>query len=125
MLDCSLAQEAMKIKMTEFDSWVLALGYRAPTPEDLVAGTEMIMVEVARYLEPHNIGVRFELTGGIQIKLDDEPVVESRFGRTVYYHCTFPQWAGQCFVPMDQFLFSGYIKGIHGSNVTRYIMRVQ
>jgi hypothetical protein len=103
----------------------LIWGYRPVTEADLVPGCEMIMVEVERFTRVgHGLSPRLA-PGCAIIELDNTPVASSRAGidkKVVLYHCKVPQWDGQCFVPLDDFVRDAYIDDLN-ANDTRYFVK--
>lgn len=113
-------------RMIQFDRLMLAHGYRPPVREDLVPGVELLMVEVEQFMEPHNQPMNPSITG-TRIKLDDKPIAPSNFDskrEVVFYHCVTPGWDGQCFVPLLDFIASGYHKGMYANN-TRFVVNTR
>lgn len=74
--------------------------YRLVEREDIVAGAEILMIERERALADPAYPPS-------KIRLDDDPIADRDGVPYVYYHCTYPEWDGQCFVPLDDFL--GYV----------------
>ena len=119
------ARDSIEERMRKFDEWVKVFGYRPPTKTDLVAGAELLMVDVERYMERHNQGISIGIICNTRIKLDDEPIAPSKRDpntEIVFYHCMMPPWDGQCFVPIDDFCVSGYKSGCY-ANDTRYVIK--
>jgi hypothetical protein len=117
----TLTSESLMLK---FDQAMRGFGYRPLVKEDLVPGAEFLMVEVARFMEPHNQTMDPKVTQ-TKIKLDDEPIKPSNAEPTkeiVFYHCIMPSWDGQCFVSIDDFTASGHRAGCN-TNDTRYVVK--
>jgi len=126
MLATQQRRLSVEERMPKFDQLMRAHGYRPLTREDLIPGEEILMVEVERFMEPHNQGMNPSITG-TKIKLDEDPVVVSNVNPTkehVMYHCIMPPWEGQCFVPIESFLAVGYHKGTY-ENDTRWVIRAR
>lgn len=104
--------------MLKFDQVVRGFGYRSPVKEDLVPGAELIMVEVARFMEPCNQTLDPSVTQ-TKIKIDSQSIQTFNM---VYYHCIMPAWDKQCFVSIDDFTASGHRRGCN-TNDTRYIIK--
>ncbi|MBY0473118.1 hypothetical protein K2Q00_02415 [Patescibacteria group bacterium] len=119
------ARQSVEERMKQFDLWVKVFGYRAPTKADIVPGAELLMIDVERYMQPHNQGTSLGVVCSTRIKLDDEPIALSNDGsgkEVVFYHCTMPSWNGQCFVPLEEFCSSGYRTGCY-ENDHRWIIK--
>lgn len=82
--------------------------FRLVNREDLVTGIEITMVDYDA--NPYQLAHPYQT-----IALDDEPVRDTVRGLYVYYHCIRPIWAGQCFVPLANFI--GEVKDFYD---TRY-----
>ena len=115
---------SLEKQMQKFCTLMLAFGYRAPVREDLVAGKELYMIEVERFMQIHNQNMNPSLVATL-IKLDENPIKPSKTeldGEMVYYHCIMPAWKNQCFVSVDDFTATGYREGLY-VNDTRYLVR--
>ena len=113
-------------RLAQFQIFMLSFGYRTPVREDLVAGREMYMVEVERYMQGRNHGIDPAVLA-TKIKLDDEPIKPSNNDpkqEVVFYHCMVPYWEGQCFVHLEDFLATHYRQGCY-ANDTRYIVKAR
>jgi hypothetical protein len=107
--------------MVNFGRSIAFHGYRFLTREDLVEGAEIMMVEMESYFSYPQHAYRDPRACGTLIKLDRDPIRESNGEDFVFYHCTYPRWEGDCFVPLKQFLATGYSEDHHG-NDHRYII---
>lgn len=99
-------------RMQMFFEIVTQLGYRAPTRKDLVPNAEMLMVDVHPFMQDSG-----RMAGRTTIRLDAMPVL----GNDVYYHCILPAWNGQCFVPAEEFLASGFRMGPCANDCRRLV----
>ena len=75
--------------------------YRLAMPADIRSGAEMIMVIIplneSEMEHIFSVGITVM---GTKIKFDENPL---RNG-TVYYHCIYPAWSKQCFVPLSDII---------------------
>lgn len=113
-------------RMTEFEKLVRLNGYRFLTREDLVEGAEFMCVDIERYFSHPPYAYRDPAVCSDRIKLDENPVRESRSEDKVedyvFYHSILPKWDGQCFVTLKHFLATGYLDK-YMANDHRYIVR--
>lgn len=81
-------------------------GYRPVTESDLRPGQELVMVEVERFYLSGEGLPPIGCAGTTRIKLDEKPVdgINANGDKIVWYHCVDPQWDGQCFVPLPNFI---------------------
>jgi hypothetical protein len=113
-------------RMVDFEILIRLNGYRFLTREDLVEAAEFLCVDVERYFSQHPYVYRDPAVCSDRIKLDKNPVRESRSEDRVedyvFYHSILPMWDGQCFVSLKHFLATGYLDEFM-SNDHRYIAK--
>lgn len=113
-------------RMAGFEKLIQLNGYRFLTREDLVEGAEFMCVDVGEYFSYPPYTQRDPAVCSEQIKLDENPVRESKLEDQVedyvFYHTIKPAWDGQCFVSLKYFLATGYLDE-HMANDHRYIVR--
>jgi hypothetical protein len=116
-------------EIVEVNERMRCKGYRPVTEADLVAGAELVMVETERYFLSGKGLPPIGMAGTTVIKLAD-PAVEPSKGEDkkpmVFYHCISPEYDGDCFVPQNQLLLSGYVEGPQFdayANDTRYFAK--
>lgn len=79
--------------------YLVVWGFRLVNKGDLMPGKEMWMIILSHY-DGLNLTQSPEVLG-TKIRLDSPAVCR---GSTVYYHCIYPKWDQQCFVPIQDFL---------------------
>ncbi len=102
------------------------LNYRPVTIEDIVAGAEVIMVDVLRFSVYGRSMEKFGQAGTTVIKLLDPPTrVHKLLHETtmVYYTCVGTNENVEIFVPMEEFLRDGYTPKGNYSSDTRYFVK--
>jgi hypothetical protein len=109
-------------KIKEFEMCMRGHRYRPPVKEDLKPGTEILMVDVEQYMRDVSLSPDITAT---RIRLDENCLAPSKTDagkEMVFYHCIMPEWRGQCFVSVQDFCTSGYVRGFY-TNDTRYVIK--
>ncbi len=103
-------------------------GYRPVTEADLAPGREdLVMVEVERFYLSGEGLPPIGCAGTTKITLDNPAVAPSNAADrhpVVFYHCTSPQWNGDCFVRLSAFVYDGYVQHGCSENDTRYFVKM-
>jgi hypothetical protein len=100
-------------------------GYRPVKEADLRPGQDLVMVDVDRFYMAGEGLPPIGCAGTTRIKLDEKPVdgANANNEKIVWFHCVDPEWEGQCFVPLPNFLADTAIpQGCH-DNDTRWFAR--
>lgn len=100
-------------------------GFRPVTEMDIVGGREMVQVEVERYFR-YGAGLPpIGMAGTTVIRIDDEatrPSNNHKGGTVVFFHHISPQWDGNCFVGMEDFVRDAFVSDPY-ANDTRYFIK--